>query len=170
MTKEERQILINQYLIMKHLNIDDLGDQKDLDVKIDILMNGWSWLYDDEILNVSNDCDESIQKEVVDILSMYRSIYSSKENFTEDELKSLPNSHFLTFQGFDGNEESYHYHFMNFYINKYGRFEEITAINSHRNVLDQYRTMLEKYEIINKTKTLITGFDLTLDELKEILD
>lgn len=169
MTKEERVILMNQYILMKKIGVPGFYDEQDLDNKIEILSHGWTYLYDDEILDVQEECDESIQIEVINILDMYRTITNSVEDLSQEEIDSIPHKHLLEFQGFDGNEESYHYSFMRFFIEKMGRFDELKSINSHRNILSQYRSMLMKYnETFNKKR--MGPYTLTIDELKYILE
>lgn len=164
MTREERIILINQYLIMKRLGVEDYSE-KELSNKIEILSNGWSYLYDDEIFEIiCEESDGSIEIEVHRILNMYRVINNAIQEY---KLTNL--SYYHQFIGFDGNEEGAHYGFMKFYINDMHRFEESKAVNSHHPTLHKYRAMLHEYNEImgkkgrNKTK-------LTEEDVKRILD
>lgn len=163
MTKEERLILINQYQLLKQTS-DEEDDQKYWDLKIKILREGWTYLYESELFEViEEEKDEKVCKEVIDILKMYRNILGSVKN--NGGIEKFDGDYMLQFRGFDGNEEIEHYSFMQLYIEDMELFNESKSENSHSNMLSTYREMLERYNEVTKSKYK----DLTNEEIKYIV-
>ncbi len=156
LTKTERLILINQYRMLSVICPDE---KKDSDIAIDILANGYKHNYDSLVDFLSDDMPEEISKEVIDILQMFRSLNNSYHELND---KSGIDKGNVIFQGFDGNEETEHYSYADFFINKYDRYSEFSkvAINSHCNMLYMYRPMLkawskyERYQSLNKEQII----------------
>lgn len=150
LTKTERLILLNQYRILLEVCPDE---KKDSDIAIDILSNGYKYDYDSLVDFLSDDVPEEISKEVIDILQMYRSLNNS---YSELKEKNEIDKDDVMFQGFDGNEETEHYAYADFFINKYNRYSEFREvdINSHCNRLNIYRPMLNIWKQYQRYQTL----------------
>ena len=95
LSKAERQILINQYEILKRLNE---RDQIHYDDKIQILNEGFSFFYHLAV-RVNEGLPEADCRLVLDVLEMYRCMdHYRKANPTEDEVCKHP---WAIFRGFD---------------------------------------------------------------------
>src|SRR5690625_3786338 len=106
----ERQILINQYLILKKLDKNnDTGhyDANDYDNFITILHEGYEGLYDKVLYNLNYSIPEEIVREVRDILYMYDRAIISHEKLSEDEKQNY-SRHKINHAGFDGLQQEKH--------------------------------------------------------------
>lgn len=130
MTNAERLSLIHQLEILKTLGS---NRHSDYDVYIEALERG----YDEKVNELFAGFDEfssaADRAEVRDILDMFRALSNSGSR--------------LKFGGFDGNEETNHYSYARFLIDKENRWVEsrIADPNSHREMLDSYRGMLREW-------------------------
>lgn len=135
-----------------------LADQKDGKEEIDLdfirsaIFNGQSWAISWEYPGIATeDTEEAIAKETVDILSMWSYIESSVKKLTADEQTTLAANVYpydLTFSGFDGNHDKHH-SVASFLINNMDRFSEFKgrSLNSHsQSSLPSYRKMLPAYD------------------------
>lgn len=164
LTKLERLILSNQYLILEKLDPECADYYAEKRIAIE---DGYELHYDACYSNLSNTVlSEEECEEVIDILSMYRAItYSVKPEYNIQH-------HNLKFRGFDLNDEyegklvSY----ARYFINTLGRFEELKYgssqgdFNSHSLKLSTYRKMLSKWESLGK------DYQLTKDQILSILE
>jgi hypothetical protein len=148
LTPLERQTLINQYEILKHLTDSD-HEKEHYDEIIEILHDGYSIFYGDAV-QVFDGMDEETCKFVLDVLDMYRAIEDYKGNNPKDE--EVHKHHWSTFQGFDGNNETMLMAFTRFLIEKQRKFTEqvkhkdkVDSWNSHAQVCDTYEPMVKKW-------------------------
>lgn len=147
LTKKERLILYNQYEILKSINPQQVADYE---VNQEILINGFKINYEDLIGGFEEETSEEISNFVIDVLQMY-SVLNNSYDKLGDEGKEQIDLYKISFKGFDGNNEIDYYTYAEFYLNKLGRFEELRKseyfqINSHRNILNKYRRMVDSWK------------------------
>ncbi|MEC2274728.1 YfbU family protein [Bacillus subtilis] len=169
-TKEQRAILINQMEILKRV---DPQNSDEYEKNIDILYNGFSYFYSEVCGEIEDEFPEIITRQVFDILNMYRTLYFSYQNLTEEEKDEISERDVL-FQGFDGNEEPYHYSFVNYVVKRAGLYSEMRdlleegkiELNSHRNRISYYNELLSRWSQVSKETNEIY---LTLQQIKTVL-
>lgn len=165
LTKIERLNLIHQYLILEKLYPELQQHYSELR---EALEDGYSLHYSWCFEYLSNDMPEEECKKVLDILDMYRAI-----TFSSEKIKSskITDNYYYIFQGFDGNEEGQYMQYVNFFIKKLGRFDELLygnsnkSFNSHCNMLNKYSKMLQIW-INEMHKT----YNLTEEQILKILE
>jgi uncharacterized protein YfbU (UPF0304 family) len=151
-------------------------DETQFDNYIEILQMGYEGLYD-EIFNYLDKSvvDEKVSEFVNQVLHMYDRGYLSYQKLPKED-KELFDSSNLKFPGFDGNEETKHYSYCNFFVNDmkkypdilYGNSEKVKDVNSHSNTLSRYSKMtlkFKQYEDENKN-----GGILNLNQLKDVFE
>jgi uncharacterized protein YfbU (UPF0304 family) len=105
-------------------------------------------------------------REVLDILDMYRAITYSYAKV--DDQSGIDNN-WLRFRGFDGNNESSQFSYVQYFITDLGRFDELKYeaeypdFNSHMPTLGKYQRMLSYWFEQGKS------FDLSKTQLIELL-
>lgn len=93
----ERASLINQLKILSKLD-----SQKDYDNSIEILTNGYTWLYDYvEGMPLSKEISKDDCQEVVDTLTLFELLGNTYEDLEDKESLEDPRKQFL---GYDGND------------------------------------------------------------------
>lgn len=164
LTKLERLMLSNQYLILEKLD-PECGDY--YAEKRIVLEEGYELHYEDVYSNISSTVLSAEEcREVIDILSMYRAITDSMK--PEYDIQHYN----LEFPGFDLNDE---YEgklvlYTRYFINTLNRFEELKYgeqkgnFNSHALKLSTYRKMLEKWDSIGREYSLTEEQILTILE------
>ncbi|MET1248202.1 YfbU family protein [Sporolactobacillus sp. STCC-11] len=178
LSKTERLILANQYIILRKL---DTHSTAEFDGIIEALINGYPYIYNDYFSYVNDNIDEAVETNVVHVLSMFRNLYTSYQQLPEDEKNTIDESE-VVFSGFDGNNEASHYAFADCLINKYDRFNEVKELiknkkledlHAHFPTLPRYNRLLERWFSIQKEKEgqFSSSEDtyLTADELKYVL-
>lgn len=144
MDRETRLIIWNQFEILKALYPTDADD---LTRKQDIVASGYTSRYGDLMPQIDPDeADQVMQKEVIDILQMYRALEDAKvAGWAPSE------SRYSSFQGFDGNNDN-HYAFAGFLLNTEGLFSESAPNkNSHSSgTISIYRNMLARWDEIGR--------------------
>ncbi|MCY8513536.1 YfbU family protein [Bacillus atrophaeus] len=169
-TKEQRAILINQMEILKRV---DPQNSDEYEKNIDILYNGFSYFYSDVCGEIEDEFPVIITRKVFDILDMYRTLYFSYENLPREEQDEISERDVL-FQGFDGNEESYHYSFVNYVVKKSRLYLELKdlldegkiELNSHKNKISYYNELLSRWSQVRKETDDIY---LTLQQINTVL-
>lgn len=98
------------------------------------------------IFHGEEDEDEVVQ-ETADILSMCSFLEYSINELDPAERDTIPKRDRIVFEGFDANNEP-HYGVARMFIEEMGRWPEFKgrAINSHAQIVDRYRRMLERYK------------------------
>jgi uncharacterized protein YfbU (UPF0304 family) len=152
LSKKERLFLYNQYEILKRLNNDDPDTVKDYELNQEILLNGYKHEYESFFTWIDDDTPNNVSEFVWDVFDMYRALYGSYHQLTTEQ-KDQIDLRGITFQGYDGNEESDYYSYSNFILEKMGRYEEIynkgkVELNSHRNMAATYQNMIRTWERI----------------------
>ncbi|MCQ2009389.1 MAG: YfbU family protein [Sporolactobacillus sp.] len=176
LSKTERLILANQYIILRKL---DTHSTAEFDGIIEALINGYPYIYNDYFSYVNDNIDEDIEKKVINVLSMFRSLYSSYQQLAVDDRNSIDESE-VVFSGFDGNNETSHYAFTECLINKYDQFNEVKELiknkkledlNSHFPTLPRYNQLLERWFTLKKEGQFSSSENvfLTVDELNYVL-
>ncbi|ABJ67841.1 hypothetical protein PEPE_0780 [Pediococcus pentosaceus ATCC 25745] len=180
LTRFERTSLINQFRIMKALNIsDDYGDKEIFDKNIKILHNGFEYYYDEVILDAGGSVSVEVTKEVIDILDAYDFCAAV---YTEGSIKldqDLVNE--LTEFGFDLNDSDHisYYSIANWLLND-NRFTNLGELmRKDMNGIDINdhgfsRNINEKLNVANRYKDFIRGSDssfkdATVDDIRYIL-
>jgi uncharacterized protein len=138
LTKKERLVLINQFLILEKLYPDE---EKYYEEHRIALQHGFALHYQWIVENVWDDLSEEDCRKVLDALELYRAIIFSfdalgdKKDLTEATVR---------FRGFDGNNESHHLAYARYFIVDLGRYEELRRgqeypdFNSHCPMLETY--------------------------------
>jgi uncharacterized protein YfbU (UPF0304 family) len=164
LTREQRWILANQYLILEHLHPEE-SDYYQRSRKV--LEHGWELNYDwiaENIYERTMSGDECA--EVLDILDMFRSLESSFEALAD---KEGIEAYQVTFAGFDGNYEAAQLGYASFIIKEEKKFEELAnhgdGLNSHIPVLDTYRRMLA----VCKGNPIEQRYDLSAESILAIV-
>jgi|SRR5690625_434623 len=166
----ERQILINQYLILKKLDKNnDTGhyDANDYDNFITILHEGYEGLYDKVLYNLNYSIPEEIVREVRDILYMYDRAIISHEKLSEDEKQKI-SKHKITLAGFDGQNEAEHLAIYRFLIRDMKEWQYVlksSDLDSHMPRLSKYRRQLKSFE-----QEKISGDILSFEGLKKVFE
>jgi uncharacterized protein YfbU (UPF0304 family) len=140
LTKSERLILLNQYEILIKLDPERAEEYGNFQT---IVMSGYRPLYG-ELGIIGDEIEETVYREVVDILDMFRFLKSSYENLADkDGIRQQD----VEFKGFDGNGSQGHYGLVCFMIQDLGRWSEFRKyeLNSHSEVLPEYRDMLARF-------------------------
>jgi uncharacterized protein len=100
LTKVERLLLVNQFLILESLYPDDA---KHYSMQRQALEEGYTRQYDQLFKGIHDDeLSEEQCKQVVDILDMYRAITTTAKDLPTDS--RLRDDYNLKFRGFDGND------------------------------------------------------------------
>jgi uncharacterized protein YfbU (UPF0304 family) len=155
---KDRLILLNQYRILEKV---DPKQAKSYREAIHILESGYEIHYDDLDESLSAEgVSETISKEVIEILNMYRRLHDS---VVELGNKAQFDKKAVAFPGFDGNEEGKHLGYAHF-LSSQGKFDETEIINSHFPSLGMYRRMLHAYEPFKMKRPLSNA------DIKAILD
>lgn len=178
LSKTERLILANQYIILRKL---DTHSTAEFDGIIDALINGYPYIYNDYFSYVNDNIDEDIESKVVHVLSMFRSLYASYQQLSDDDKNKIDESE-VVFSGFDGNNEASYYAFTKCLINKYDRFDEVKELiknkkledlNAHFPTLPRYNQLLERWFTIQKENEGQFGSSedtfLTVDKIEYVL-
>jgi len=149
LTRTERWILSNQLTILAIL---DPEHGTDYEQSRKIIEDGYEYLYDSCTSYISPEGETfSVKKsrKVLDILDMYRAIYSSLREV--DDISDL-DVEGLRFHGFDGNNEAEYLVFAEFFCKEFdgGRYPEVVehleSFNTHYPILESYNRMLEEWE------------------------
>jgi len=161
LTQIERQMLYNQYQILSILCPDE---QDYYEKKMTILQKGYELRYEDGVIDVyDEEVSESDCLFVYDVLDMYSSLFFSYQKLDD---KSGVSEKDVVFGGFDGNNETKLYSFVNFLLKDDGRWGEFKDVytNSHGQRVNRYREMLSVYKGMKKHS------DLSKDEIISIIN
>lgn len=146
LTRVERWILVNQYRILETLYE---NEREELSLARRALDNGFELEYESIIplhpQNESLDCQQC--QLVVDILEMFRALRRSYDSLSEEERDGITENA-ITFQGFDGNNETEEWAYC-IYLRDQGRWQESlqdSDCNSHTRLLDHYCEMLMRWK------------------------
>lgn len=164
LTKKDRLILINQFLILEKL----YPDEADYYEKHRIaLQQGYKLHYPWIVENLWEELDESECRRVLDTLDMYRAVKHSYERLKD---KSGIEEHQVEFPGYDGNNESHHLSYARYFIVDLDRYDELRKdveypdFNSHCQMLDKYDRMLARWAKFGKSH------DLAAENIKHLLE
>jgi len=175
-SKVERLILANQFQLLS-MEENNYISQETAENYSKILLEGYELLYDD----IFSGMDEVVIPEkcrfVLDVLNMYRTISNSYLEISKERSFTLTKED-IAFRGFDGNNETEEYSFLKFFIEDYGRFDDLEEneymeFNSHWPSISRYEEELDKYNKIidsKKEKDKFNYLHLNEDEIKSILD
>jgi len=164
LSKTERLMLINQFEILEQTNPQDSYYREGRK----ILESGYKVLYSEIFDRLYEEMSVEDGKFVIDALLMYRNLLDAYENLED---KGGLDKTDIKFKGFDGNEETKHYAFTNFFINDFNRFSEFSEnrygeFNTHSQMIPKYRRMLEVWEQIAEKYER----SLTLEQIKKIIN
>ena len=167
LTPAERLQLVNQFEILEKL-YPELAE--DYAAKREIVERGYTIQYDDVFGGIFNEMPLAECEYVYGVLGMFRVLINSfnalkgKKRLTLDDVK---------FGGFDGNNESKRHAFVE-HLRKEGRWTEtlVGNLNSHSiSTMSLYPEMLAKFDRIAEglNKTQVGGWDLTAEQIKEVI-
>lgn len=163
----ERQILVNQFRILAHL---DPKSAEDYEANATILARGYTVQYDHVLRQIYEEMPVEDCTYVFDVLDMFDMLLHSyrtlkdKEGLVEEDVR---------FRGFDGNNETKRWAFAE-HLKKEGRWEAVLSggLDSHSMVTKSlYPQMLKRYEPI-KQRILDShsgNWLLTADQIKEVI-
>ena len=167
LTKQERIGLIHQHRIIQRLYPDEVTDNENA---IEILINGYEYLYD-ELYGCVYDGEDTMSeeecKEVWDTLSMFESI--------DRTIKDMGAKHYdgmgTKFFGYDGNNEGKFLGFAEFTVTKWRRFshlplEKDNYFNSHTPARNTYGNMLSVWKKIDVAER----YPMSQENLDKVLD
>lgn len=167
---KERLFLYNQYEVLKLLNLDDEHEQERYEKCQKIVVEGYKHNYGDLTDGFSDDVPDEVCILVWDVLQMYRTLHNSYRKLEKLEKEQIDIDD-ITYKGFDGNEEGQYYSYSIFVLEDMKMYEEIykdekVELNSHYNVLNKYRKMLNNWKGlgIGKYETL------TLEQIKHVIN
>lgn len=160
LTLQERLLLANQLRILQCLE----PNKEDYKTHIEIIENGYEYLYD-RLANALQDPPErDVAPEVHAVFNMFRALSGSIRDLSDKAGIDLKRAHFL---GYDGNDESSHYHYATFVIERMGLYSESKRAdgnyNTHPEMLPRYRRMLERWH------SLGDRYELTRDEILQVV-
>ncbi len=166
LTDGEKLILMMLGDLHKNLNV--RGEIDGEFVQASILNDqlwGLRWQYG--FVFQDHEDDPADVTETADILQMFTWIDRSFNSLSAtDQAKvkqqTSANAHYLTFEGFDGNNDA-HFHIASYMVDDLGRFDEYAGkdLNSHSIAsLPKYRRMLPIYKRTLRGSTLMTADQL----------
>ncbi|NCA65941.1 hypothetical protein C6A78_27490 [Bacillus cereus] len=180
LSKRERLILANQYDILSRLAEGEY-EKKEFENLRDIFTSGYTKYYSLATEHFDDEVSQDECKFTVDVLSLYRDLYYSREH--SDEAKAAIDEKDVLFKGFDLNHgiESKYYSFSKFLVEQLGRYREIKELmeagkiesyNSHGSgpSMRKLSAMISKWNEIKNRDEYNRPDDLTTEEIIEILN
>ncbi len=164
LTKKDRLILINQFLILEKLYPDDANYYEQHRIA---LQQGYKLHYPWIVENIWDELDESECRRVLDTLDMYRAIKHSYQRLSD---KADIDENRIQFRGYDGNHESQYLSYARYFIVDLDRYVELRNdvkypdFNSHCSMLPKYDRMLSGWESLNRSH------DLSAEQIKTLLE
>ncbi|QSH41220.1 YfbU family protein [Lentisphaerota bacterium ZTH] len=183
LTEHQRLLLQNQFMIMEELQLTkehlDIKESpkyeyslKGLEKKTEIMFEGFHSEIDSIFDQLYDGFSCENAKFVIDVLSMYRAIMWSTENFPEVEQEEINKHSFSKFKGFDGNNECDFMGYAKFFVSEQ-RFVEtheirkgIDDFNSHMPAIGKYQRMLSVFNNFEGDH----AFELSKDIVLKILN
>lgn len=162
----ERLKLANQLKILEKLDPDNAESYAE---DRSIIEHGYSIQYDDVFSQIFEEMPEEECRYVYDVLDMYRELIQSFNALEDKEGMTLDD---VTFQGFDGNNESKRHAFVEHLQEQRKWSETLTGgLNSHSmTTITKYPRMLAKYEPIKEDQRRKHKYNaLTAAQIKEII-
>ena len=161
LTHTERWILSNQCRILAALYPDEADH---FNLTQEVLASGYEYLYDEFSQQIYADTFSSERSdEVISILEMFTVLDRSYSNLED---KEGIDPFYLTFHGFDGNNEGEERAFARFFCQRMDRFRGTNAdLNSHAPYLGMYRRLLAKYKSV---RNVLRERNLSKEHLAEI--
>lgn len=156
---KERLMLSNQFRILEALYPDEADVYSERRIAIE---EGYELHYAPDHIYAETLTPEEC-REVLDILNMYRALHFSTLRDEDPVNLSVDD---VQFPGFDGNNEGTLMGYVEYFVVKLGRFEELNtgSFNSHAQMLGRYRRML------NVWKEAANKHELTQQEAEQILN
>lgn len=162
LSKVERLLLRNQYLILKKLYPD-----QDFDNELEILQDGHELYYEELFNAIYSGASFEDGDFVADVLEMFRDIEHWLRANKGSRANEEPLHHFM---GFDGNNESELFGFTKYVLLKRGFWQELRQyarstdnFNSHMVMRPTYERMRSKWREIGRRR------DYTEDQILSIL-
>jgi uncharacterized protein YfbU (UPF0304 family) len=154
LTRVERWILSNQFLILEKL---DRDQAKHYSLLREVVENGYELNYDwvtEYIYGDSSTMSAEECNEVIDTLAMFDALQRSYQALSD---KTGIDTTWLYFAGYDGNNESKFMGYAEFLVEKEGKFTDIPQdgrFNSHMPVRGRYRQMLDRWKQSSQSYSL----------------
>jgi uncharacterized protein YfbU (UPF0304 family) len=164
LTLQERLLIANQLKMLEKLYPDEADYYSKHRKAIE---NGYKLHYAWLVEHFSDEMTEEECREVLDILDMYRVLTFSYQKLKD---KSGIDEQDIRFRGFDGNNETNQYSYVQYFVIDLERYNELRYggeypnFNSHCLMTEKYRRMLSAWKI-HKDK-----FELNKKQIKEILE
>ncbi|MEB9421054.1 YfbU family protein [Bacillus cereus] len=177
---KERLILANQYEILSRLTQDEY-EKKQFENLQNIFASGYSRYYSLATEHFSDEVSDEECKFVVDVLSLYSSLYYSRKN--NKEVQDAIDEKDVLFKGFDLNDstEVKYYSFYKFLVQDLERFVEFKELIESGKIEDYNShgfgpSMKKLADMVAKRNEIIRKDDfsrpneLTVEEINEILN
>ncbi|WP_146548172.1 YfbU family protein [Rummeliibacillus suwonensis] len=177
---KDRLIIANQYEILSRLT-EDPHEKKQFENFRDIFTAGFSRYYSLATEYFSDELSDEECKFVIDVLSLYRDLYYSREHSVK--AKEVIDEKDVLFNGFDLNDETEvkYLSFYEFLVKQLGRYEEIKELmesgkiesfNSHGfgPSMRKLKKMIDKRKAILKSRDYGYSDDLSIEEIQEIIN
>jgi uncharacterized protein len=146
LSRVERWILANQYLIMEKVEPDEAAYYAKAR---EAIQDGYEFEYDQlaqGILDEPHTMSDAECREVIDILAMFSALRDSYDALTD---KSGIDEGLIKFIGFSGNDETKQMGYANYFCNSRNAFQNLDRthdFNSHMPLLPYYRKMLVEWK------------------------
>ena len=164
LTLAERMLLANQLRILQRLNPD-----QDYSLELEIVKNGYEYLYDELRNELIDPPDPTMAPEVYEIFHMFRSLRDSIDILPDKNGIELERAQF---RGYDRHEETRYDAFAQFLIERKGPFSEWKPADGNytpRPILPTYRRMLAVWRSREKSDSLTRTDILTRDEIIQVI-
>lgn len=163
LTKLERRLLANQYLILEKLYGEEAGSYASLRKAIE---EGYELHYGDAFENLSDGLTADECREVRSVLDMHRFLHFAHAKLTPADKEAIPAAT-VAFDGYDGNNETTQMAYVRYVIEDQGDWSELKTgghgeFNSHMPMISDYRAMVARW---NKSRD---KYALTKDDIIRI--
>ena len=143
LSKPERLMLANQYLILEKLAGKDKSEGEFYAARRRALEAGYTFEYGAAFQHLDPEMPPEDCEFVYDVLDMYRAFANANRELKKTERLRARD---LQFQGFDGNNESRFYCYAQYVMKDLGKYAESKPVNSHAPRAHVYRAMLERWQ------------------------
>jgi uncharacterized protein len=159
LSKAERLVLVNQYKTLQAVNAADEHMVKHYHRLEEIFERGYVQLYGTAFSDLWDELPPEVSEEALSILDMHRAmLWSLGQSPNPKDVERVK------FIGFDGNNESDHLGFAEFFTQDGDKYKELHIFDSHHVTLPRYRRMLEEWKRMERNP------HLTREQIDRILE
>ena len=164
LTKKERLLLINQFLILEKLYPEEAKYHEKNRIA---LQHGFKLHYNWIFENISDELSEDECRDVLDTLELYRALITSFDNLGD---KQGLNETDVKFPGFDGNNEPELLAYTRYFIVDLDRYDELIRgrkypdFNSHAPMMHVYKRRHAFWKSLNRP------YNMSASQIREVLE